>query len=58
MTCREVVELVTDYMDGALSWRRRRQFEKHLADCPDCTRFIEQMRVTIRTLRRLGSAGG
>lgn len=53
MTCQELVELVTDYVEGKLSWRRRRRFEKHIADCPWCSRYIEQMRVTIRTVGRL-----
>jgi anti-sigma factor RsiW len=53
MTCQELVELVTDYFEGRLSWRQRRRFDKHIAACPFCTRYIEQMRVTIRTLGRL-----
>ena len=58
MICQEFVELVTDYFDGTLSWRQRRRFEKHLAHCEHCARYLEQMRVTIRTLRRLDSAAG
>ena len=33
MSCREFVELVTEYLEGTLSWRQRRRFEKHLAAC-------------------------
>jgi anti-sigma factor RsiW len=46
--CREVVELVTDYLEGALSRRDRRRFEHHIAGCPDCTAYLEQMRETLR----------
>ena len=53
MTCRQLVELVTDYFEGKLSWRQKRRFEKHIAGCEWCTRYLEQMRVTIRTLGRL-----
>ncbi|MEA2425721.1 MAG: hypothetical protein QOH13_2131 [Thermoleophilaceae bacterium] len=53
MTCQELVELVTEYLEGTLSRRDRRRFEKHIRDCHWCTRYIEQMRVTIRTVGRL-----
>ena len=53
MTCRQLVELVTDYFEGTLSWRQKRRFEKHIAACEWCTRYLEQMRVTIRTAGRL-----
>jgi anti-sigma factor RsiW len=53
MTCQQLVELVTQYFDGKLSWRQKRRFEKHIAACEWCTRYIEQMRVTIRTVGRL-----
>ena len=53
LVCREVVELVTDYLDGALSRADRRRFEAHLADCPHCTEYLAQMRATIRLTGRL-----
>ena len=53
MTCRELVELVTDYLEGKLGRRDRRRFEKHIAGCEWCTRYLEQMRVTIRTVGRI-----
>jgi anti-sigma factor (TIGR02949 family) len=52
-TCQEMVELVTDYLEGALSARDRARFERHIAGCPHCTTYLEQMRITIRTLGRL-----
>ena len=48
-----MVELVTDYVEGALSARDRARFERHIAGCPHCTIYLEQMRITIRTLGRL-----
>ena len=48
LTCRELVELVTDYLDGSLSRRDRARFEAHIAGCPNCTRYLEQFRETIR----------
>ena len=53
MSCREFVELVTDYFEGALSEEDVRRFEEHLDHCPWCTRYLEQMRVTIRTVGRI-----
>jgi anti-sigma factor RsiW len=48
LTCKELVELVTGYLDGSLRGRRRRRFEAHLAACDGCTRFLRQMEATIR----------
>jgi anti-sigma factor RsiW len=49
LVCQQVVELVTDYLEGALSRADRRRFERHLRGCPNCTNYLEQMRVTIAT---------
>jgi anti-sigma factor RsiW len=48
LTCIEMVELVSDYLEGALSWRMRRRFERHIAGCDGCTRYLEQIRTTVR----------
>jgi anti-sigma factor RsiW len=48
MTCVELVELVTDYLEGMLSARDRARFEQHLGVCPHCTVYVEQFRETIR----------
>jgi anti-sigma factor RsiW len=53
LSCREVVELVTEYLEGALSRRDRKRFERHLAGCGGCTAHLEQMRRTIRATGRL-----
>ena len=53
MPCRELVELVTDYLEGRLSPADRARFEIHLAACEACRDYMEQFRQTIRTLGRL-----
>jgi predicted anti-sigma-YlaC factor YlaD len=50
MTCRELVELVTDRLEGRLEEGDRRRFDEHLGECPDCREYVEQMRQTVRTL--------
>jgi len=47
LVCQQAVELVTDYLEGALSRSNRRRFERHLADCPHCTEYLAQVRATI-----------
>jgi anti-sigma factor RsiW len=49
LACREFVELVTDYLDGALSEADRRRFEAHLAECDGCTGYLEDMRRLVGT---------
>jgi anti-sigma factor RsiW len=51
--CQEMVELVTDYLEGAMSRSQRRRFERHLAGCEHCTEYLAQIRVTIRLTGRL-----
>ncbi|HEY5294901.1 MAG TPA: zf-HC2 domain-containing protein [Gaiellaceae bacterium] len=46
--CQELVELVTDYLEGALGAGDLRRFEAHLAVCAGCERYLEQLRETIR----------
>jgi anti-sigma factor RsiW len=53
LTCQELVELVTDYLEGSLPSGERARFAAHLADCDYCIGYIEQMRLTIRALGRL-----
>ena len=48
IACVELVELVTDYLEGALPEERRRAFEAHLELCPGCVTYVEQMKQTIR----------
>jgi anti-sigma factor RsiW len=53
LVCQEVVELVTDYLEGALSRSQRRRFEAHLAGCEHCSEYLQQMRTTIQLTGRL-----
>ena len=53
LMCQEFVELVTDYLEGALPRRERKRMDAHLSACDGCSAYLEQMRVTIRTLGRL-----
>jgi len=52
LTCRELVELVTDYLDDALPAPERKRFEAHLAACEGCDRYVEQIRTTVALTRR------
>ena len=53
LSCRELVELVTDYVEGSLDRRSRARFDRHIAGCPHCTEYLAQMRQTIRLTGRL-----
>jgi anti-sigma factor RsiW len=50
LTCRELVELVTEYFEDSLSSQQRSRFEEHIMSCPPCRTYLEQMRKTIRLL--------
>jgi anti-sigma factor RsiW len=53
LVCKEVVELVTDYLEGTMAPRERARFESHIADCPNCRRYLAQMRITLDVLGRI-----
>jgi anti-sigma factor RsiW len=53
LVCREAVELVTYYLEGALSPADRERLEGHLAACPHCTEYLAQMRRTLDLLGRI-----
>jgi anti-sigma factor RsiW len=53
LPCQELVELVTDYLEGRLAPMEQRRFEAHLALCRGCRTYLEQMRQTIRALGKL-----
>jgi anti-sigma factor RsiW len=46
-TCREVVELVTEYLEGAMPPEDREVFERHLLVCPPCATYLDQIRSTV-----------
>ena len=53
MTCRELVELTTDYLEERLGGPDRERFEDHVALCPGCQAYLDQMRATLRALGRI-----
>jgi anti-sigma factor RsiW len=46
--CRELVELVTDYLEGVLDPEIRTELEAHLQICPGCAEYVRQMEITLR----------
>lgn len=54
LSCQQVVELVTDYLENALLPEMRTRLEAHVAGCPGCENFLEQMQRTIDMLHQLG----
>jgi predicted anti-sigma-YlaC factor YlaD len=48
LTCKELVEVVTDYLEGRLSPAERVRFEEHVAFCSWCRTYLDQMRETVR----------
>ena len=53
MSCKELVEVITDYLEGTLFGEDRGRFERHLAGCDGCQAYLDQMRQTIRALGHL-----
>jgi anti-sigma factor RsiW len=47
LACQQAVELVSDYLEGALPRAQRRRFEAHVASCADCPEYLAQIRVII-----------
>ena len=50
LVCRDAVALMTDYLDGRLEPADRDRLERHLADCPHCSEYLAQLRVTVDAL--------
>jgi predicted anti-sigma-YlaC factor YlaD len=53
LSCREVVEILDDYLAGAMAATERARVERHLAECEGCLNYLEQLRTTIRLTGRL-----
>ncbi|MGH3674763.1 MAG: anti-sigma factor family protein [Mycobacterium sp.] len=53
MTCKELVELVTAYLECALDADKHSLFDAHLEYCDGCRNYLEQFRVTVRTMGRI-----
>lgn len=56
MTCQELVELVTAYLEGTLPEEARTAFEEHLEECAGCAAYLDQMRATVELLGQLPPA--
>lgn len=55
MTCRDLTELVSDYLEGSLPLRDRFRFQLHVGTCRNCRAYLRQMRQTLRVLGELPS---
>ena len=53
MDCNELVEVITDYLEGTLPAGDRARFEGHLNECEFCVIYLEQMRTTLAALGRV-----
>ena len=53
LACQELVEIVSDYLEGALPEAERKRFDAHLEVCEGCRRYLDQMRTTIRVVGTL-----
>lgn len=53
LSCQELIELVTDYIEGALSPEESARFERHVNSCSDCSAYLAQMRRTIEIVGML-----
>ena len=53
LTCQELVELITSYLDDALTSEEQQRLEHHLTYCHGCRVYLEQMRATLRLVGRL-----
>lgn len=52
--CQQAVELVTDYLEGVLPRRARRRLERHLAGCPHCSAYLDQIRTVLAATGEVG----
>jgi predicted anti-sigma-YlaC factor YlaD len=53
LTCQQVTEVCTDYLEKRMSFGQRLSFQLHLGMCGNCRVYMRQMRATIETLGRL-----
>ena len=53
LTCQELVEIVSDFLEGALPEAERERFDAHLETCEGCRRYLDQMRMTVRVVGTL-----
>ena len=55
LACTEEVEIMTEYLEGALPREEAARLERHLETCPGCTEYLDQMRTVAGSLGELGS---
>ena len=53
LSCQDIIEIVTDYVEEAMPPEERQRFEHHLSYCPGCVTYVEQIRETIRRTGRI-----
>jgi anti-sigma factor RsiW len=53
LACKELVEIITDYLEGTLGEHDRARFDAHIMTCPGCREYVEQMQITIRATGRV-----
>jgi len=53
LACKELVEIITDYLEGTLSERDRARFDAHLMSCAPCREYVAEMHTTLRLTGRL-----
>ena len=56
LTCKELTEVVTDYLEGRMSFMQRLSFQMHLGMCKHCRAYLRSIRMSIQTLGRLPDA--
>jgi anti-sigma factor RsiW len=55
LTCQELAEIITDYFEAALPAADRARFDGHLAECENCARYVEQLRLTVAITGRVAA---
>ncbi|MEK6606577.1 MAG: zf-HC2 domain-containing protein [Myxococcota bacterium] len=53
LTCKELTEIITDYLEGRLSFMDRLRFQMHIGMCRHCRAYLRQMKLTVATMGRL-----
>ena len=53
LSCKELVDLVTDYMDETIPDEARAKFEQHLSECGYCNAYVQQMHLTVKLTNTL-----
>lgn len=56
MTCRQLIEFLSDYSDGALPAQQRKLFSAHLKDCSECRQYVDQFAKTVDVTKQLNTS--